>query len=65
MPVQKFRSSDEARRAQRSVPGSEENIRRMRFVLDFWSRVHPREIRRGVTKYRSRNEGDDDAIPLR
>jgi hypothetical protein len=62
MPVQKFRSSDDARRAQRSTPGSDANIRRMRFVLDFWSRVHPRQIRRGVTKYRSPVEAQD-AVP--
>lgn len=59
MPIQKFRSPDEARCAQRSVPGSETNIRRMRFVLEFWSRVHPREIRRGVSKYRSQREAQD------
>lgn len=61
MPIQKFRSPDEARRAQRSEPGSETNIRRMRFVLEFWSRVRPRAIHRGVTKYHSVREAQDAA----
>ncbi len=62
MPVEKFRTSDEARVSQRSRPGSEENVRRMNFVLEFWSRVHPRQIRRGVFKYRSPAEAQADEV---
>lgn len=58
MPVEKFRSLDEARRAQRSEPGSDLNVRRMAFVLEFWSRVHPKRVQHGVFKYRSPEEGD-------
>jgi len=65
MPVTKFRSPDEARDAQRSVPGSETNVRRMRFVLDFWSRVHPRKVPHGVFKYRSLGEAQDDDVSQR
>lgn len=61
MPVQKFRSPEEARRAQRSEPGSETNIRRMTFVLEFWSRLRPRTVRPGVFKYRSPQEAQDSA----
>jgi hypothetical protein len=65
MPVTKFRSPDEARDAQRSVPGSETNVRRMRFVLDFWSRVHPRKVPHGVFKYRSLDEAQRDDLSRR
>ena len=58
MPIQKFRSFDEARRAQRSIPGSETNLRRLRFVLEFWSRVRPKTHARGVTKFRSSEDAD-------
>ena len=61
MPVEKFRSTDDARRAQRSSPGSPENLRRLAFVLEFWSRVHPRVPRPGVFKYRSMAEANQDA----
>ncbi len=56
MPIQKFRSLDASRHSQRSESGSETKIRRLRFVLDFWSRVHPREVEHGVFKYRSPEE---------
>ena len=61
MPVQKFRTPDEARKAQRSVPGSEENVRRLRTILEFWSKARPRLIPRGVHKYRSVQEAQDAA----
>ncbi len=61
MPVQKFRTPDDARRAQQSVPGSEENIRRMRTILEFWSKARPRTILRGVHKYRSVQDAQRDA----
>lgn len=60
MPVHKFRTPEEARHAQRSIPGSETNVRRMRFVLQFWSRVRPKRVPHGVFKYRSQQEADAD-----
>jgi hypothetical protein len=65
MPVTKFRSSEEARRSQRSEPGSETNVRRMTFVLDFWARLRPKTIAHGVFKYRSPQEGQDAALSRR
>lgn len=62
MPIQKFKSLEEARRAQRSIPGSETNLRRLRFVLEFWSRVRPKAHTRGVTKFRSMEEADATAV---
>lgn len=56
MAVEKFRSHADARRGQRSRPGSDENVRRMTFVLDFWSRLRPKKVARGVHKYRSPQE---------
>lgn len=61
MPVTKFRSLDEARESQRSVPGSEENLRRMRAVLEFWSRLRPRQVRHGVFKYHSPAEAQESS----
>lgn len=65
MPVQKFRTSEDARRAQRSVPGSETNVRRMTFVLEFWSRARPKQVPHGVFKYRSQQEAQDAALSRR
>ena len=65
MPVEKFRSLDEARRAQRSEPGSETNVRRMTFVLEFWSRIHPKRVQHGVFKYRSPDEFQGAALSRR
>jgi hypothetical protein len=65
MPVEKFRSLDDARRAQRSEPGSALNVRRMTFVLEFWSRIHPKRVPHGVFKYRSPQEVQDAALSRR
>lgn len=62
MAVEKFRSHADARRGQRSRPGSDENVRRMTFVLDFWSRLRPKTVARGVHKYRSPQEAQDAAL---
>jgi hypothetical protein len=62
MPIKKYRSLDEAKADQRSEPGSETNIRRMTFVLDFWSRVRPKTVPRGVFKYRSIEEAQNDGF---
>ena len=59
MPVEKFRNSEDARSAHRSEPGSAENIRRMKFVLDFWSRLRPKHCTPGVFKYRSIQDADE------
>ncbi len=58
MAIQKFKSFDHARRAQRSVPGSDMNLRRLRFVFEFWSRLRPQSHQRGVTKFRTMEEAD-------
>ena len=60
MPVQKFRSPDEARRLPVSTAGSEENVRRLRSVLDFWSRPRPKIVPRGVFKYRPIEDAQRD-----
>ena len=59
MPVTKYRAHEEASQP-RSVPGSAMNIRRLNFVLEFWSRIRPREVPRGVFKYRSPQEAQED-----
>lgn len=60
MPIEKFRSAREARQAQRSEPGSELNLRRMRAILAFWSKARPRPRRPGVFKFRSVEEAQRD-----
>ena len=55
MPVTKYRTHEEATQP-RSVPGSETNIRRLNFVLAFWSKIRPRQVQHGVFKYRSPEE---------
>lgn len=65
MPVQKFRTSEDARREQRSVPGSETNVRRMKFVLEFWSRARPKQVPQGVFKYRSPQEAENAELSRR
>lgn len=58
MAVTKFRTPDEASSAQRSAPGSDANVRRMRAILEFWSHARPRKVPRGVFKYRSIEEAN-------
>lgn len=53
MPVKKYRDLAEARRDQWSEGGSDENIRRLRFVLKLWGRLRPKRFPRGVFRYRS------------
>ena len=59
MPVTKFRSLDEARRAQWSEGGSDENLRRLAFVLSLWSTLRPKRFPPGVHKYRSIEEANE------
>lgn len=58
MPVQKFRSLSEASAALQCKPGSAENLRRLRFAYEFWSRMRPKHPPRGVSRYRSVEEAD-------
>lgn len=60
MPVQKFRSLEEASAAMRCEPRSEEHLRRLRFSYEFWSRVRPVTFPRGVRRYRSIEDADAD-----
>lgn len=64
MSVQKFRSIEEATR-ERSQPGSETNVRRLTFVLDFWSRLRVGKVPSGVFRYRSPQEAQDAALSRR
>ena len=61
MPIQKFRTLEEASLALRTVPGSDANVSRLRFSYSFWSRVNPRVVTRGVRKYRSAEAAEADA----
>lgn len=60
MPVEKFRTLDEARSAQQVEPLSPARLRQLRFVYEFWSRIRrPRgSVPRGVTRYRSIEEAN-------
>jgi len=58
MPIQKFKSLDDARRALWTEPGSDENIRAIRYLLGFWSHVRPVRFPIGVFKYRSIQEAN-------
>jgi hypothetical protein len=65
MPVQKFRSTDDPLLQERSRSGSPENLRRLAFVLAFWSHVRPRSAPRGVFKYRSIEESQAATLSRR
>ena len=56
MPIEKFRTLEEASLALRSVPGSKEHLKRLRFSYSFWSRLRPTVAMQGVRKYRSPEE---------
>jgi hypothetical protein len=58
MPIQKFRSLDEASAARRCEPRSAEHLRRLRFTYAFWSRLRPRIVVQGVHRYRSIEEAN-------
>lgn len=60
MPIQKFKSQDEARRSLWSDSGSAQNLRRLAAILHFWSRMRPLRFPRGVRKYRSIVEATAD-----
>jgi len=56
MPVQKFRSFEEARAALWTQPGSEQTIATLRSLLNLWNRLRPMRFRPGVYRYRSIDE---------
>lgn len=58
MPVTKFRSHEEARQAQWSEGGSEENLRRLAAVLELWSHLKPKRFPSGVFRYTSIEEAN-------
>jgi hypothetical protein len=65
MPITKLRLNEEHRNVSRAAPGSPANVARMRFVLEFWSRVRARHVVHGVSKYRSIEEAQDAALSRR
>lgn len=70
MPVQKFRSLEEAERALWTKGGSEENLRRLSWLYRLSADPGKRPIQRGVQRYRSNEEAnsarfDWDQDPLR
>jgi hypothetical protein len=65
MPVWKFRSFEEARRALWVEPGDPTLGPRLRAVWEFGARLYPRVAPRGVRKFRSIEDAnrDRDAWP--
>jgi hypothetical protein len=60
MPVQKFRTWDDARRALWCDPDDPTHLRRMAQLLRFSARLHPRSYPPGVYKYRSLEDAQRD-----
>ena len=60
MPVQKFRDFEDARRALWLPSGHKDLIRRIKGLWAFSSRLVPRQIPRGVRKFRSIEEANQD-----
>ena len=60
MPVQRFRSFEEARRALWLAPGDPKLWARIRSLWDFAGRVAPCAIPRGVRKFRTLEEANQD-----
>jgi hypothetical protein len=58
MPVQKFRSFDEARRALWGDPGDPAYLRRVAWLWAFADRLHPRRFPHGVYRYASIEEAN-------
>lgn len=56
MPVQKFRTLDEAREALWGEPGSAEHLRRVAWLWAFGRKLQPRRYPPGVHRYRSIEE---------
>ena len=60
MPVQKFRDFDDARRALWLPSGHKDLVRRIKGLWAFSSRLVPRQIPRGVRKFRSIEEANQE-----
>jgi len=58
MPVQKFRSFDEAREALWGDPGDPAHLRRVAWLWAFADRLYPRRFPHGVYRYTSIEEAD-------
>jgi len=58
MPVQKFRTHEEARRALWIPPGDPRIPRRLRYWLGVWTVLYPLARPRGVSKFRSIEEAN-------
>ena len=58
MPIQKFTDFDDARRALWASPGQPNLIARIKGLWTFSTRLVPRQIPRGVRKFRSIEEAN-------
>lgn len=58
MPVQKFRTMEEARRALWIAPDDPNLVLRLRQMWEFTTRIAPYPIRRGVRKFRNMAEAN-------
>jgi len=58
MPVQKFRTHEEARRALWIAPGDPRIPRKLQHWLGTWARLYPLGRPRGVQKFRSIEEAN-------
>ena len=60
MPIQKFRDLDEARRALWVDSGQPDLVSRIQTLWAFSTRLAPRQIPRGVRKFRSIEEANQE-----
>lgn len=60
MPIQKFRDFDEARRSLWVRSGQPDLILRIKRLWEFSARLAPRQIPRGVRKFRSIEEANQE-----
>ena len=60
MPIQKFRDLDDARRALWVRPGQADLLLRIKGLWAFSNRLAPRQIPRGVRKFRSIEEANTE-----
>ena len=58
MPVQRFKSFEEAREALWGDAGDPAYLRRLAWLWAFADRLYPRRFRRGVYRFRSIDEAD-------
>jgi len=58
MPVQRFRSFEEAREALWGDPGDPEYLRQISWLWAFADRLYPRRFPRGVYRYTSIEEAN-------